>query len=191
MTGYPYQDQCPPLDVLCYAIKNIMYPDFLLCQIPDLLDLLAVVELYRQEASTQARAALVFNDFYQNDDTVVSLTRKEKERIERIGDEAICVEQRRLYTLIWVHLCKLVSFFLYLTCHALHIPSEGHMSIGDRRRFVYCTFASRTILSESETVQSSYPSVVSPWPVGGRKGNSSCNCVEMLRFGCRSRCMGQ
>ena len=113
----PYKNQCPPVDGLCYAIRNILHPEVSLCQIPDLLDLLSIVELYRQQAFAKARAALVFNEFYRNQKTGPTLTPEEEKRIQRAFRDKNDKNQRSMYVLLILQFCYFVSILPFEIFH--------------------------------------------------------------------------
>ncbi|KAJ8508874.1 hypothetical protein ONZ45_g8899 [Pleurotus djamor] len=58
--------ECPPLNVILYAARNIMLPAINMPQIPDLLDLVTIVEYHRQEAHSKVGEALTFNAHWRS-----------------------------------------------------------------------------------------------------------------------------
>jgi len=78
-----FKTRVPPLDLILYAIRNIMRPSMVADQIPDLLDLLAAVEFYRNVSLGKANDALVYNDWYKaKDERAISLTHEERTDLE-------------------------------------------------------------------------------------------------------------
>lgn len=103
-----FKTRVPPLDFILYAIKNIMRPSMVLDQIPDLLDLLAAVEFYRNIALGKANDALVYNDWYKaKDERVVSLTQEERTDLEMQVQMADIL--REIYFNIILQYCQFVS----------------------------------------------------------------------------------
>ncbi|KAI0314566.1 hypothetical protein OF83DRAFT_437801 [Amylostereum chailletii] len=65
----------PPLELLIYTAANILQLEDqkILSQMPDLLNLLAQIELYRQRINNEIRKALTLNDFYSGQDSDIEL----------------------------------------------------------------------------------------------------------------------
>ncbi|KAF5386846.1 hypothetical protein D9615_001988 [Tricholomella constricta] len=74
----PIIKQVPPLELIVYSIQNILLPKLATRRIPDLLDLLATVEFYRKRTMDHARDAIVWNDYYKNEKTIITLTAEEE-----------------------------------------------------------------------------------------------------------------
>ena len=61
---------CPPLHVIIYAIRNILFPTLLHSEIRDLLTLLAHAERVRQKANTEIDRYEDPGDFLEEDEEV-------------------------------------------------------------------------------------------------------------------------
>uniref|UniRef100_A0A0W0EX58 Uncharacterized protein n=1 Tax=Moniliophthora roreri TaxID=221103 RepID=A0A0W0EX58_MONRR len=62
---YQNTDKTPPLELISYAIRDMMYPTFISpSRAPDLLDLIATAESYRMRAVEKADTAREFNNYY-------------------------------------------------------------------------------------------------------------------------------
>ncbi|TFK51126.1 hypothetical protein OE88DRAFT_1660453 [Heliocybe sulcata] len=103
------QDECPPLQILIYAVENIISPDLIRLQIPHLLHLLAHIECIRRRAVKQASRALSWNDYFSDSDErrAVLLTEQERKFMEQISDESEQAGDRKLYATVIFRLCQL------------------------------------------------------------------------------------
>lgn len=99
--------------VVFYAIRNILRPSFILGQIPDLLDLLAIVDTFRRHAVEVSAAALTWQEYYTKEPSpnMRLLTGNELRRIE--GYVAEDKQDRLLYILLIKNMCLLVCFSCY------------------------------------------------------------------------------
>ena len=103
----PIVKHVPPLPVIIYSIKNILYPTLATRRIPELLDLLATAEFYRGRTLDQARAALTWNDYYSTVPPTVLLSNEETEFIHSL--ELQMADLRPIYIMILTKCCHLVS----------------------------------------------------------------------------------
>ena len=105
-----FADREAPPSIVFYAIRNIIRPSFILGQIPDLLDLLAMVDTFRRRAVEVSSTALSWQEYYTKDPSpdLRLLTKHEVKKIECYiaKDEA----DRLLYILLVKNMCLLVCF---------------------------------------------------------------------------------
>jgi hypothetical protein len=103
------EDQVPP-SVVFYAIRNILRPSFILGQIPDLLDLLAMVDVFRRYAVKVSSAALSWQEYYTKDpgSDVRLLTKHELKKLE--GYIAKDKDDRLVYMSLIKDMILLVCF---------------------------------------------------------------------------------
>ncbi|KAG2140141.1 hypothetical protein DEU56DRAFT_798890 [Suillus clintonianus] len=105
--------QAPPVLVF-YAMRNILHPFFILGQIPDLLDLLAMVDTFRRHAVEASSAALSWQEYYANepssDPDVTLLTERELRKMQ--GYVANDEQNRLHYILLVKNLCLLHIYYL-------------------------------------------------------------------------------
>ena len=67
MLQSPDASSTTPPSLVFYAARNILSPSFIIGQIPDLLDLLAVVETFRRFAALKSDAALEWQKYYEHE----------------------------------------------------------------------------------------------------------------------------
>ncbi|KAJ8587732.1 hypothetical protein M405DRAFT_821097 [Rhizopogon salebrosus TDB-379] len=98
--------------VVLYAIRNILCPSFILGQIPDLLDLLAMVDTFRKHAVVVSSAALSWQEYYAKDPSpdMRLLTKHELKKLQ--GYIAKDKHDRLLYTLLIKNMCLLHVYYL-------------------------------------------------------------------------------
>ena len=106
-----------PIIVFIYAIKNILYPNFLIELIPDFLDLLTMVEFYRIRVTEEASNALAWNDFYKNTKDTCTLEIEDEGFLSHLQDTQDVM--RKIFMQIVAECCFIVSithvvFLLYL-----------------------------------------------------------------------------
>ncbi|KAI0065140.1 hypothetical protein BV25DRAFT_139314 [Artomyces pyxidatus] len=79
------------LPALCYTIRDIIHPTVLFEQVPELLDLLAQVELVRRKMHTLADSALQFQEHFrlQGASDIIFLAREEMKTLEKITSKDI------------------------------------------------------------------------------------------------------
>jgi len=103
--SYPaFADMQASSSVVFYAIRNILRPSFILGQIPDLLDLLAMVDTFRRHAVEVSSAALSWHEYYTKEPSpdMRLLTKYELKKLQ--GYIAKDEHDRLLYTLHVYHL---------------------------------------------------------------------------------------
>lgn len=105
--------QTPPALVF-YAIRNVLRPDFILGQIPFLLDCLAMVDKLRGYAVKASSVALSWQEYYAkeliSDPDMTLLTEKE---LKKVQDYVANDERDRLhYILVTKNLCLLHVYYL-------------------------------------------------------------------------------
>ncbi|KAG1771131.1 hypothetical protein EV702DRAFT_942999, partial [Suillus placidus] len=105
--------QAPPALVF-YATRNILRPYFILGQIPDLLDCLAMVDTFRRYAVEASSVALWWQEYYAkelgSDPDMTLLTERE---LTKIQDYITNDEHDRLhYILVIKNLCLLHVYYL-------------------------------------------------------------------------------
>ncbi|THH13129.1 hypothetical protein EW146_g7049 [Bondarzewia mesenterica] len=109
------EDALPPLYALTYAVCNIIRPTFLFDQTPEVLEIIAQIELIRQQATKYASQALVWNKYYakelaeQAQDGIL-LDNHEVRIVSRL------VERDRSFRIIY---CGIINNCMRL--HILHI----------------------------------------------------------------------
>ncbi|TFK75465.1 hypothetical protein BDN72DRAFT_832343 [Pluteus cervinus] len=99
----PLTKHVPSLDIIVYGIKRHLYPEPILDGIPDLLDLLATAEWYRQKTLSAAQNALVWNTYYKNKPKF-TLTADDQKVLNEF--EAKKESWRKMYLTILLSLCK-------------------------------------------------------------------------------------
>jgi hypothetical protein len=133
--------QTPPALVF-YAMRNVLRPDFILGQIPFLLDCLAMVDKLREYAVKASSVALSWQEYYAkeliSDPDMTLLTEKE---LKKVQDYVANDEHDRLhYILVTKNLCLLVrlsNFKLDLVLASFQIacllPCDGTGVVHARR----------------------------------------------------------
>lgn len=96
-----------PIVVFIYAIKNILYPSFLIELIPDFIDLLTMVEFYRIRATEEASKALTWNDFYKDIQSIRTLEAQDERFLSHLLDTQ--EEMRKIFMQIVAECCLIVS----------------------------------------------------------------------------------
>ncbi|KAF8639520.1 hypothetical protein AX17_001425 [Amanita inopinata Kibby_2008] len=136
----------PPIDVLIYAAKNILFPSLAHDLMPQLLDVIATVEFYRHRTLAQADNALVWNQYYKTEDSTgsITLTDDEETFLKRLGESS--QSWREVYMTI---LCKCCHFDLYHVWITIP-PSMSNFMIHFNEYFPflnkYCTQPSPRLL---------------------------------------------
>ncbi|KAF8070433.1 hypothetical protein FPV67DRAFT_1019856 [Lyophyllum atratum] len=103
--------QVPTLDFIVYSIHKIIYPKLATRRIPDLLDLLATVEFYRKRTLDLAQEALVWNEYYKTEKTVVTLPAGEEELLNELEEKQDSM--RIMYTMILTTCCQLDMYLMW------------------------------------------------------------------------------
>ncbi|KAG6872947.1 hypothetical protein C0995_004831 [Termitomyces sp. Mi166 len=103
----PVIKQVPPLEVVIFAINNILCPSFVTQRIPHLLDLLATVEFYRKRTLASSHEATIWNDYYevQNETTVYRLSEEDEAYLK--GLESDNNSMRIMYITLISECCRL------------------------------------------------------------------------------------
>ena len=96
-----------PLVIFIYAIKNILYPKFLIELIPDFLDLLTMVEFYRIRVTEEASNTLAWNDFYKTHESIRRLEVEDEGFLMHLQDTQ--EEMRKIFMQIVAECCLIVS----------------------------------------------------------------------------------
>lgn len=96
-----------PIVIFIYAIKNILYPNFLIELIPDFLDLLTMVEFYRIRVTEEASNALAWNDFYKNTKDAHTLEVEDEDFLSHLQDTQDVM--RKIFMQIIAECCFIVS----------------------------------------------------------------------------------
>jgi hypothetical protein len=96
-----------PIVIFIYAIKNILYPTFLIELIPDLLDLITMVEFYRIRLTEEASNALTWNEFYKNTQDALTLKVEDEDFLNHLQDTQD--EMRKIFMQIVAECCLIVS----------------------------------------------------------------------------------
>jgi len=111
----PSKRTVPPLDVIIYAVRNILYPTFLHSDIPALLSLFSIVEQYRLRAVELARNASVWSNYYKasKEDLKDGLTRDEEKVLNRLMKESRIQAQRHVYRTLILQCCQLDIYHLW------------------------------------------------------------------------------
>ncbi|KIJ07904.1 hypothetical protein PAXINDRAFT_89648, partial [Paxillus involutus ATCC 200175] len=107
----------PPPSLIFYAARNILFPSFILGQIPDLLNLLSAIDVYRRFSALKADEALEWQKYYQNAQKegrhgdVRTLTDKESRRLrEFVAKKG---GHRKEYVLLVRSLVQLYIYYLW------------------------------------------------------------------------------
>ncbi|KAG7090995.1 hypothetical protein E1B28_010062 [Marasmius oreades] len=95
-------NRIPPLELLTYAIRNILFPSFLgPRRIPDILDLLLNVEHYRCVCKQKVETAAVLDEFYAlRDRRAILLSKEERRCLAAIEAQAPSLRSRFLTLLL-------------------------------------------------------------------------------------------
>ncbi|KAK7473038.1 hypothetical protein VKT23_001142 [Stygiomarasmius scandens] len=104
----------PPLQMITYETRKIIYPDLLYNHIPTLLELLYNVELYRLYTVRKAEEAISFDNYYKLEQyDGPGLTKEEIETLEDF--QAHGEAARELYIDILKRFCTLDIYHLWTT----------------------------------------------------------------------------
>lgn len=101
-----------PLAVFIYAIKDILYPTFLIELIPDILDLLTMVEFYRLRATEEASKALTWNDYYKTAENTNAHTLEIEDELFFNHLQNTQEEMRKIFMQIVAECCLIVSMLI-------------------------------------------------------------------------------
>ncbi|KAF8629397.1 hypothetical protein AX15_003452 [Amanita polypyramis BW_CC] len=139
----------PPVDVLAYAAKNILFPVLAQDLIPELLDVIATVEFYRQRTLTQAKNALEMKSHYKDEDEAkaIFLNSDEEAFLEHLN--VLDDSWRKVYITILRECCHSDLYYLWTT----NPPSMADFMIRFNEYFPflnkYCTHPSPRLLHQT------------------------------------------
>lgn len=101
-----------PLHALTYAIRRVLYPDFVPDRIPDLLKYLWHVDAIRRRAVLHAEQIITWQDYYEkdsaNNEEVVLLTASEKRKVAKFADGSAAKRVRDAYCECAIRCCRYV-----------------------------------------------------------------------------------
>lgn len=106
------------VDMLCYAVKGILYPTLIVDQTGDLLDLLAQLEAIRQHNVNTCHHVLRLNNSYKNDaqarraDGFTLLPDNEERTLESVSSRTRQQEARKTYVSLVTWSCLNVGLAL-------------------------------------------------------------------------------
>lgn len=105
---YP-SGQAPPLDIIIYALNNILYPTFLPELMSEFLHLFTMLEFYRRRIIEKAALTIEMNTFYRSasDANVVLLDDEDELFLRNLVDEQKDV--RRIFIKVVEQCCIVVS----------------------------------------------------------------------------------
>ncbi|KAG6899425.1 hypothetical protein C0993_010392 [Termitomyces sp. T159_Od127] len=103
----PIIKQVPPLEVVLYAINNILYPTFITRRLPHLLDLLATVEFYRKRTLASSHEATIWSEYYevQDEKAVYRLSKEDEAYLKEL--ELDNISMRNIYITLISECCQL------------------------------------------------------------------------------------
>ena len=101
------------MDVLVYTAKNILFPSLAEDLIPQLLDIIAAIEFYRQRALARAKESLKIHS--KNEDKNASFNSDEEAFLKQLdtSDDS----WRKVYMTILCKCCHFVSPLLLTICY--------------------------------------------------------------------------
>ena len=117
-----------PIVIFIYAIKNILYPNFLIELIPDFLDLLTMVEFYRIQVTEEASNALAWNDLYKNTKGAHTLEVEDEDFLNRLQETQDVM--RKIFMQIVAECCFIVSIPMLSFCFASYFISRTYIGYG-------------------------------------------------------------
>ncbi|OCH90187.1 hypothetical protein OBBRIDRAFT_793572 [Obba rivulosa] len=99
-------NKCPPLSLLAYSARNILQPTFVIEQIPDLLVLIANIDVWRTKAVQKTANILKWNRIYEGSPSegVHTLSEEQRMYLEVLVRPKKVSALRRMYREI-VHAC--------------------------------------------------------------------------------------
>lgn len=108
------EDRAPPLDIVIYALKSIIYPKFLPHLMSDFLRLFSMVEFYRIRVNKKVDDALVWNTYYKEHPTpgVPPLKEDDEAFFQHIVDNN--EHMRKMFMRVVVTCCFIVSQVLWV-----------------------------------------------------------------------------
>ena len=120
-----------PIVIFIYAIKNILYPNFLIELIPDFLDLLTMVEFYRIRVTEEASNALAWNDFYKNAKDARTLEVEDEDFLSHLQETQD--DMRKIFMQIVAECCFIVSLPMLFFYFASYFISRIYIGYGSLR----------------------------------------------------------
>lgn len=140
-----------PIAVFIYAIKNILYPNFLIELIPDFLDLLTMVEFYRIRATEEASNALAWNDFYKDNKDTCTLEVEDEVFLNHLQETQD--DMRKIFMQIVAECCFIVSMPMLSFCFASYFISRIYIGYGSLRVIPISGFGGIDILTPKNKTQ--------------------------------------
>ncbi|KAG6333671.1 hypothetical protein ID866_5414 [Astraeus odoratus] len=126
IAGAPEDDSSPgniPPALVFYAIRNFLHPTFIVGQIPDLCNLLTMVDVFRQYAVKKSGDMLTWNTYYSKnllDLDVRLLSEKEVLKLERYRTQSQL--QRKEYFLLLRNLFQVYIHYLWTAPESSLLP---------------------------------------------------------------------
>ncbi|KAF9476350.1 hypothetical protein BDN70DRAFT_882512 [Pholiota conissans] len=112
--GDEIRDRKPPLNLVVYAIKNIIFPSFLPELMSEFLHLLTMVEFYRQKMTERASELLVWDLYCRSEgDPSVCLTPEERKFCEKLDQHQESL--RKIYLNVVSECCAMELSALWLS----------------------------------------------------------------------------
>ena len=147
MPALPSSPASPPLHVLTYAIRNIMFPTLLTRQIRDILVLLANVECVRKKLASSIENVLIWDDHYKDekyrDSDTYLLDEDERDTVAALQKD-LCEKMPHAY-------CKILAKFMQLV--SVHL-TEVQYTRDKLDSFAHRTFTRRGYHQISQTSKS-------------------------------------
>ena len=110
-------DAEPSLDALIYAAQGILHPTLSFNHIPDLLDILSQVERAREFSIERAKAALIWQRFYETrpgaDSKVRVLQTSDKDAIKKLLRPERLNATRRIFICVIEQVIRMVRVFFF------------------------------------------------------------------------------
>ncbi|KAF8518197.1 hypothetical protein JB92DRAFT_2903836 [Gautieria morchelliformis] len=129
----------PRISALVYGLARVLLPDMHWECTPELLDIFALAEAVRQQTVAGAREALLWDQFYRNDEATAvdgePLTDEEKKILKTVARKSSNETQRETYRTVvmqvcWAHvhrLRRLNESFLIPLFFRQYFPSVGEL----------------------------------------------------------------
>jgi len=113
------------LPQLSYAIRIILYPNFLLSRIPELLELLWHVDAYRRRVVDISREILIWQRYYKKGgNTSALLGVKEEKKVKDFADETKAAQNRDTYIKTAITCCGLHIYYLFTASESYFLPTR-------------------------------------------------------------------
>lgn len=137
-----------PIVIFIYAIKNILYPNFLIELIPDFLDLLTMVEFYRIRVTEEASNALIWNDYYKNTKDTRTLDVEDENFLNHLQNTRN--DMRKIFMQIVAECCFIVSIPMLSFYFASYFISRICIGCGSLRVIPISGFGGIDILTPKD-----------------------------------------